>query len=83
MANWKKELKNQLLTMAAGYLTQAIFQHMPDNINVDLKPVKNFITGQGNRPHVNEMVRVTGGISRIKRKQVMEFEDPRYNYPQY
>lgn len=79
--NWKKEVKKQLVTMANDYLRQAIFGYVPDTINVNLKPMKNFLVGQESRPQLNDIVKVTGGV--YIRKQVLEFEDPKYNYPQY
>lgn len=77
----EKELKQHLVSMANDYLRQTVFSYMPDTVNVNLKPIKDFIVGQKSKPQVNDVVKVTGGV--YTRKQVLQFEDPKYNYPQY
>lgn len=77
----KKEIKRQLKSMVSDYLKQAVFSYVPDIVNINLKPMKNFMVDQGAKPKVNDMVKVTGGV--YTRKQVLEFKDQRYNYPQY
>lgn len=83
MANWKKELKQQLMMMAMNKIVSTAMDFIPNNINLNLDPVRDYLMNYKSsnpQPRLDQIVQVTG---RPYRKQVMEFKDPKYNYNQY
>lgn len=80
MKNWKRDLKDQLLLMAANALINKAMDYIPNKISLNLDPVKGYLEGKEDKPKVQNLINVTG---KAYRKQVIVFEDPQYNRSQY